>query len=358
MSIALLLLSANAFGWGGPSHSAMCHQVFDDPVVSPLLSQISNISTIEDFIGEPASGWQDGQWGNVQARAYIPGISSPNGKNWDSLDETTRLKYMMHNVGDVAVPIGHSPACYNPNGYSNTIAEAALEAQVSTWSTYPDIEGTTTWYNDETGHTYHYTGTIYDVLEEHYYACRDNRDWFKAQPTPWYLFGAHTTGVNHDAGWNGTAIAQMLMRAMIVDYILHKVKAATIGDVHYLPGSNSYDFDANSSYDKDNIIWQSNGTYTQAGGGLDEFYWDVNDDGTWESISTTGHVYYTAAELIAMGLTPNSKVYYPFAMIDDEGKWHESRSWFNFYPGGGVPEPTSLSLLAVGAIAIVKRRRR
>ncbi|MBN1553340.1 MAG: hypothetical protein JXA11_01235, partial [Phycisphaerae bacterium] len=207
--LSALLISASAFGWGGPSHSAMCTQVFDDDVVSPLLSAIDDVDEIEDYIGEPGS-WQDGQWDNVEARAYIPGISSPNGKNWDSLDETTRLKYMMHNCGDVAVPIGHSPACYNPGGYSHTVNEAALEAQVALWSTYPDIEGTSSWYNDETNTTYSYTGTITDILDEHYDACRNNMTWFKSTKKWW----GHYPSDNHDAGWNGTAIAQMLMRAM------------------------------------------------------------------------------------------------------------------------------------------------
>jgi hypothetical protein len=360
---SLLLVSTSALGWGGPSHSAMCHQVFDDAVVAPLLSAIDDVDEIEDYIGEPGS-WQDGQWYNVEARAYIPGIASPNGKNWDSLDETTRLKYMMHNVADVAVPIGHSPACYNPNGYSGTIMEAALEAQVSTWGTYPDIEGTTTWYNDESGHTYHYTGTIYDVLDEHYYACRDNRDWFKSTE---HWPGYHTTGENHDAGWNGTAIAQMLMRAMIVDYILAKENIYVAGDA--LPtgsAGGTIQFDRAGSYDPDCVEWESDGTYSQIYGvheqGIQYYLYDFNGDvpsgGDWDYSTSSDVLNFSVDDLIGFGIPTDQWSWFYVAAVDNEGTAWAAGDWMYLSSGGGAPEPASLSLLAVGGLALLRRRKR
>ncbi|MBN1555147.1 MAG: PEP-CTERM sorting domain-containing protein [Phycisphaerae bacterium] len=357
LGVSLLLSSSTAFGWGGPSHSAMCHQVFDDAVVAPLLSQISNVSTIEDWTGEPASGWQDGQWDNVEARAYIPGIDSPNGKDWDSLDETTRLKYMMHNVGDVAVPIGHSPACRNPNGYSNTIIEGILELQVSTWGTYPDIEGTTTWYNDESGHTYHYTGTIYDVLDEHYYACRDNRDWYKSTE---HWPGYHTTGENQDAGWNGTAIAQMLMRAMIVDYILGKQPEDAVIDGNRIlgPGDDTT-FDASGSIDPDNIIWNSDGTYTHTYGTLYQYRWDLDNDGTWDVIDDDPYDKWTYEELVAFGIPTGQWCTFKLGVYEEPEEGGSDYAYAQMYlQPSGAPEPASLSLLAIGGLGVLLRRKR
>ncbi|MBN1944004.1 MAG: PEP-CTERM sorting domain-containing protein [Phycisphaerae bacterium] len=358
---SLLLVSTSAFGWGGPSHSAMCHQVFDDAVVAPLLDAIDDVDEIEDYTGEPGS-WQDGQWDNVEARAYIPGISSPNGKNWDSLDETTRLKYMMHNCGDVAVPIGHSPACYNPGGYSHTINEAALEAQVSLWDTYPDIEGTSSWYNDETNTTYSYTGTITDILDEHYDACRNNMTWFKSTKHWW----GHYPSDNHDAGWNGTAIAQLLMRAMIVDYILAKENIYVAGDA--LPTGSAGGtilFDRAGSYDPDCIEWDSDGEYSQIYGvhdqGIQYYLYDFNGDvpsgGAWDYISYNDELEYSVNDLIGFGIPTNQWSWFYVAAVDNEGTAWSAGDWM-YLSSGGAPEPASLSLLAVGGLALLRRRKR
>jgi hypothetical protein len=358
-AVSTLLMGGNAFGWGGPTHSALCKQVFDDPIVAPQVSRLSPsaISTIENWTGEPPDPWQDSQWGNVYNRSYIDGRPSPNDLDWQSLDQTTRLKYMMHNLADVAVPIGHSPACYNPNGYSNTVIEGILEAQVSTWGTYPDVEGTTTWHNDESGSTYYYTGTITEILNTHYDACRDNRDWYKSTE---HWPGWHTTEENHDAGWNGTAIAQMLMRAMFMDYMLN-MNPLTI----YAPnasGTNSITFDQHNSYDPDCISWNSDATYDKLRGiqpqGIKYFWYDLDNDGvddvqSWENTMTM-----SAETLInTYGAQRGQWNYYRVRGKDNENISTYVTGKFYLNPIA-APEPATMSLLAIsGAITLLRGKR-
>jgi len=354
--VAVLLPSLTvggvAFGWAGNTHAKLCQRTFDDPVVAPLLSGIDQ-SEIENWTGEPPTDLA--QWDSITGRYYIESAGSISGYDWWSWNETTRLKYLMHSASDDGVPIGHSPA---NQVYVYPSTEAYLEAQVATWGTWPSVTGTTTYTHNRNGHTYYFTGTATDVVNTFYNACIDNATWYKSTRC-WYFWPqGHWPEDHSDAGWNGTTIALMLMRAVIVDYMLAKQPAATIADVHYLSGSNSYDFDGASSYDRDNITWNSNGTYTRIDGdSIDLYYWDFNDDGTWDHISSNGHVTLTASQLLAMGLTPNARNDYPFAVRDDDGQFHPTRSWFYFNDVGGVPEPASLSLLAVGVLAMIRRKR-
>ncbi|MBN1944011.1 MAG: PEP-CTERM sorting domain-containing protein [Phycisphaerae bacterium] len=359
--IALILVSAETtFGWGGPTHSALTKKTFDDPVVSPLLGGIDQ-STIENYIGEPPDPWQDGQWPNVEGRAYIPGIASPNGLDWDSLGETTRLKYMMHNVADVCVPIGHSPACYNPGGYSHTVNEAILEAQVSTWTSYPSVAGTCNYTHNRNGHSFSFTGTFNEIIDTYYDAIRDNMTWFKSTKHFW----GHYPEDNSDAGWNGTKLALMLQRAAIVDYMLAK-EHIEMEPYKYPQGSagGNISFDYSDSYDPDCVCWFSNGTYSHVHGihpqGIQYFLFDFDGDvpsgGDWEYTSYDDVTNYSVNDLIAMGLPTNQWTKFYVAACDNEGNWYSVEDYM-YLSTGGAPEPASLSLLAVGALALIRRRR-
>ncbi|MBN1554798.1 MAG: PEP-CTERM sorting domain-containing protein [Phycisphaerae bacterium] len=345
-----------AFGWGGPSHSAMCKKVFDDPVVAPLISGF-NQSTVEDWIGEPGD-WQDGQWDNVAARAYIDTGVSPNGLNWQSLDETTRVKYMMHNLGDVAVPVGHSPACYNPGGFSDTGKEAYLEAQVALWSSYPSVTGTCNFTNSKTGHTYNYTGTYSQILSTHYNACRDNMTWSKSHLAGFPYF--HDYNDYRAAGWNGTTIAQMLMRASFVDYMLSKLpeQAVCDGD-HVLGPGQTTTFDGSASYDPDAITWNGNGTYSPTNAWMAGYYWDYNNDGVWDWVDNDPKDDNRSYDyLVGLGIPVGQWQTYILGVYDDEGHFDTCNDGRIYLVPGGVPEPASLSLLAVGGVSLLWRRKR
>ncbi|MBN1555305.1 MAG: PEP-CTERM sorting domain-containing protein [Phycisphaerae bacterium] len=383
MFIPAFVVSGAAFGWGGPTHAALTQRVFDDPTLAPFLSGIDQ-SAIENYIGEPGD-YQNGQWSNVQARAYLDTGVSPNGINWNALDETTRLKYMTHNLADVAVPLGHSPA---NQVYTNTVAEAVLEAQVSTWTSYPSIAGTCNYTHSETGHTYNYTGTIDQILNTHYNAVLDNAAWFKSTKK-WY---GHSTDDNRHAGWNGTKQAMLLQRAMLVDYFLAKELPVMTAN-NYIAYSDQYVvFDQSSSYDPDAISWNSDGTYSQLYGvqnqGIEYFVWDVNGDvpygGNWDYGAYGNWVAPTAQMLIDLGVPTDEWSVYYVAGVDNEGKVNYGAAYVYIASGpapggdpeltmlgdidlslltltpensGCIPEPATISLLGIGAMVVLKRKR-
>ncbi|MBN1555047.1 MAG: hypothetical protein JXA11_09890, partial [Phycisphaerae bacterium] len=209
-----LLLSVQAFGWGGSTHSALTTRVFDDSAVAPLLGGI-NQGAIENWTGEPPSALS--QWASIRDRYYVESAGDePGGYDWwDDWDETTRLKYLTHSAADCAVPVGHSPA---NSVYDNQLAEGSLELLVNGWSSYPDITDSGWFKHPKTKRWMKLDGKISHVMDEFEDGVIDNAAWFKS--TGWY--GIHTPSELEDAGSYGTSMAMMIMRVVLVDYFLSK----------------------------------------------------------------------------------------------------------------------------------------
>lgn len=342
-------LNGVAFGWGGPSHSFLTTRTFNDDVLAPLLSGI-NQSAIESWTGEPPTSLP--QWESITGRYYIRYAGDVGGYNWwDDFDETTRLKYLTHSAADCAVPLGHAPA---NQVYTNTVAEAILEAQVSTWSTYPDVEGTCQYTHSETNHSYSLTGTIGQVIDTFEDAVLDNATWFESTQN-W--LGLHSIEDNTDAGWNGTKLALMLQRAVFADYMLSKQRTvATCGGTNVIGPGGLATFEAYGSYDPDNIEWNSNGTYSQRNTNLESYYWDFNYDGTWDFIDDDPYDARSYDYLIGLGIPTGQWSTFRLSAYDDEGTRGDYYGQLYLYPGG-LPEPASLSLLAIGGILALRRRK-
>ena len=354
VAVSLSCAGGVAFGWAPiGTHPALCQKTFDDPVLQPFLGTI-NQSAIENYSFEPDG--HNVQWSSMTNRSYIDTAAPISGFDWNAMDETTRLQTLMHHTGDVGVPLDHMPA---GTIYTNDqVAEGFLEAQVATWGTYPTVAGTTSYTHNRNGHSYNFTGTIDQVVNTFYSACRDNASWFKSTPKPWYLFGSHLPADNTDAGWNGTTIALMLQRAVFVDYFLAKLPTvADLDDARFVlsPGGSAR-FDGRGCYDPDAVSWNSNGTYTQTYATLAEYCWDFNDDGVWDQIDHDPYVDRTYEQLVAIGVPVNTWVNYQLRVKDNEGKYAFEEDWL-WLNSGGVPEPATMSLLIVGGVAMLRRKR-
>jgi hypothetical protein len=255
-SILLFACGSTAFGWAGTTHSLLCKRNFDLSVVSQFLGGVDQ-SAIENYTGEPDGHEQ--QWLSISNRSYIDTAPPIVGFDWNAMDETTRLKTLMHHLGDVSVPAQHPPAGYE---YFDQTAEGLCEfAATSGYSTVgelPAISGTTSYTHTQNGHSYNFTGTIGQVITTYYNACRDNGSWYKS--TRGAVWPYHNASDVASANWNGLTLDLMLQRAVFVDYFLAKQHAVASCENSYV--SDSIAFTAVGSYDTDNISWNSDGTYS------------------------------------------------------------------------------------------------
>ncbi|MBN1554706.1 MAG: hypothetical protein JXA11_08170, partial [Phycisphaerae bacterium] len=161
-----------------------------------------------------------------------------------------------------------------------------------------------------------------------------------------------------DAGSYGTSMAMMIMRVVLVDYFLSKEDPYLVPDTHPTGSAGgTILFDERDSYDPDCISWNNNATYTQIYGkkttGMQYFLYDFDDDGDWDYTAYTDSLYYPVNSLISMGIPTNQWSQYRKASVDDEGKW--VYAYDSMYLSTGVPEPASLSLLAIGGLALLRR---
>ncbi|MBN1555900.1 MAG: PEP-CTERM sorting domain-containing protein, partial [Phycisphaerae bacterium] len=175
----------------------------------------------------------------------------------------------------------------------------------------------------------------------------------------------HYPSDNHDAGWNGTAIAQMLMRAMIVDYILAKDNIHVAGDQCPTGAAGgTIQFDRAGSYDPDCVEWDSDGEYSQIYGvhdqGIQYYLYDFNGDvpygGSWDYSTSSDVLNFSVNDLIGFGIPTNQWSWFYVAAVDNEGTAWSAGDWM--YLSSGAPEPASLSLLVIGGMGIWVRRKR
>lgn len=311
--LILLGTSADIFAWGGPTHSALAGILFDDPTISPFLSEFGiDAGSIESFTGEPPDAWHHPGWEALTSRGYLGSYGT---QNWASLDETTRLKYLIHNATDCGVPLGHSPA--GQSGYKDTVAEAALELQVSSWGSYPSITGTTSYTHSKTGYSTSFTGTYSEIVSKFQAAVLNNAAWLDGRSKP-FPYISYSQDDNRTAGWNGTTLAQYFGRAMLADYFLAKrdTVANIVGNYGVNPGQNAA-FSSAGSNDPDSITWLSNGTYTNDGGGITSIAWDLNNDGVYE---TSGAAPTLSYDTLYSLVGPNEGKAIRLQVTDNEGK--------------------------------------
>jgi hypothetical protein len=308
-SLILLVFIPEAFPWGGPSHSSLATILLNEPTVAPFINEFGvDANSVKSWTSEPPDEWHHPGWDMLNRRGYL-GID--NGMDWTSLSETTRLRYLIHIAVDCGVPLGHSPA----NAvYTNKVAEAQLEAQVATWSSYPSIVGQTGYQHESTGYTASFTGTYSEILTKFYGACINNASWYKGKEN---ILGLHSTDTNRRAGWCGTTIGLYLGRAMLVDYFLAKRTPLAVANGPYVvsPGG-SVTLSSSGSQDPDSVTWLSNGTYVNNGGGIVSIAWDLNNDGTYETSGANPTLSYNS--LYAL-LGPGQKTI-RLKVVDDEGK--------------------------------------
>lgn len=260
VAVLLLSVSASTFGWGGPSHSRLAGNIFNDPIISGFATEFNvDVSAVTSWTSEPPTDWHHPGWSMVKARGYL---GTYNGMDWTSLTETTRLRYLTHILMDAGVPVGHSPA---NQVYVNTFNESILEAQASTWSDSPNISGSS------------FTGTRSSVNNTFESQCVSNASAFK-NTRNW--LGLHSVDDNRHHGWIGQTLALKMSRAVLTDYFL--AKRDTVADIAqnvlFVQSNGNVTLSAAGSQDPDSITWNSNATYYNNGGGISLVEWDFNED--------------------------------------------------------------------------------
>lgn len=196
--VAVALSVATAYGWGPTSHEKAALNALNYPTVAPSLAALGlSAGTIAGMADElDLSSWRDTYhspgWETMRDRLWL---TDPK---WNNLDESRKLAFLCHIACDSGVPLGHSPA---NQVWSNTTIEAALEARVETWGSFPGITP--------------YTGSYTDKMNAFYSQEISLANWAKSN-LKWYNVATGSAGKT--AGWSGLTYGQNLCEAMLVEY--------------------------------------------------------------------------------------------------------------------------------------------
>ncbi|MBN1555728.1 MAG: PEP-CTERM sorting domain-containing protein [Phycisphaerae bacterium] len=332
-------------------------------MVSQFLGGV-NQSAIENYTGEPDG--HSGQWTGIEGRYYIDTGGTYSGFSYNALNETARLQALMHHVGDVSVPAHHYPANIEYDSqWAEGLCEAAATGGYLSVGELPNVANTTSYTHTRNGHSYNFTGTIDQVTTTFFNACRDNAAWYKSTKKTFLGIPYHTASDIASANWNGLKIDLMLQRAVFVDYFLAKLNPV-MEPYKFPTGSagGNISFNYSDAYDPDCVTWESNGSYSQIHGvhsqGLQYYLYDFDGDvpsgGDWEYQSYNDITNFSVNDLIAMGLPTNQWTVFYVAACDNEGKWYSVEDYM-YLSTGGVPEPATLSLLAVGGLALLRKKQ-
>ncbi|MBN1942007.1 MAG: PEP-CTERM sorting domain-containing protein [Phycisphaerae bacterium] len=349
--VGLLGLSASlASAWGPSIHQDLADRYYEDPLIYALADEFNtDIDAVTagagdlDLVGDPDHGlYHSGQWDMVRYRQYVLIPANPSHPTkWFDIDDTTRLKYMMHNLGDVAVPIGHSPANQVPGAEPDQLKEAFFEGQADVGS-----YGSPSLYTGSS-----YTGTVSQCIDQYFDEHMVNVHYFVDNVSTGFLTVEPWSNANYSAhvAWD---LSQKLAKVILADYYLALRPAAegAVEDVTVGPGETAT-FTAADLRDPDNIKWNSDGShYYDAGwSGISQVRWDLDGDGIYETTGlTTSRTYSQLAALIG----PNASRLFGIEVTDDEGNVTTDTATLTT-----IPEPASLLLLTVGGLLGYRRKR-
>jgi hypothetical protein len=310
-AIGGLLVPTAAFGWGATIHKSLAGKYYDETLIANFATEFgTSVSTVVNGAGELDSAsssvkaiYHSGQWTMMENRYYVYRPGASDGNVWYGLDETTRLKYMMHNLGDVAVPIGHSPANTVPGAEPNQMKEALLEGFADLGS-YGSPSVPTSWY----------AGTISQIVSTFRADCVAN-----AQN---YVASSDNTTAAHE-GWR---ISQMLGKAVLADYYLSQRSAADAGPNKTVRPGGIAVFDAMALRDPDNITWNTDGTYYYRSDwtGISRVRWDFDGNGVYDA---TGVQIAKNYNQLWTALGGNTSATFGIEVLDDEGRsWYDTAS--------------------------------
>jgi hypothetical protein len=340
MGAALLFVPTVAFGWGPIiTHPGIVTSAFNDPQIDQLAHEYwgssanANISAVDGFQGD-LFGVHHNEYSAFQSRLWTS-------SSWwsDVPDEITKLQYLGHNCGDSAVPVDHYPA---NTVFVDATHENLLEPQVEANSGYQhSVTGTATYSGNV---AFSYIGTYAEVMNAHYNAVRANANWFKNAPYGLLDISAS----NHTAGWTGVTQGAMFARVVFADYFLSKKPTiANAGTTYRARPGGSVTFHATGSQDPDSVSWAGNGTFSNDGGGLVGYSWDLNGDGNYGD-ATGASPTMSYSDLVKMdGYTAGRTI--GLRVTDNEG----SIGYANATLTVDVPEPGALVLLICGGLAVL-----
>lgn len=338
-----LMFSSTLYAWGPLKHRALAGSYYSDPAIADFAVEFyTDVSTVVngagelDFAPEEEHGkYHGGQWKMVADREYVYRPANPS--DWFDIGETKRLKYMVHNLGDVSVPIGHAPANSHPGAPSGTSKEDYFELQADL-NSYGNPMAPISWY----------TGRVSDCVSQFYDECYTNADYFANNVSVGFFTVtplANATAAAQEA-WK---ISQKLARVILTDYYLAKRPAADAGEDLTVGPGQSVTFSAVDLRDPDNIVWDADGSgnyhYDENWTGIIQASWDLDNDGIYE---TTGlEVTKTYAEIAAM-IQPNSSIDFGIEVLDDEGNLTYDTASLNI-----TPEPASPPVFPAGALLLL-----